>query len=394
MKSKIRYQLMVLALLALSTLNSQLSTVFAQETRWFRISGPTATIITAFRPDGTLFWSNAQPGGIYTVQTTLSLTGGYIWVDYVQIPVTNAINANRLIDPNPPAGMALIPAGMFTMGNSIGDSDITNATSTNVKVSAFYMDVNLVSYSLWQSVCNWATNNGYDFDYVTYVATLGSGIVFLPNYPVMSVNWYDTVKWCNARSQQAGLFPVYFTDAGLTQVYTSGDTDAVYPNWAANGYRLPTEAEWEKAARGGLSGKRFPWGDTISESQANYYGDTTNYSYDLGPDGLNSAGAYNSDTYGRDNATPVGYFAPNGYRLYDMAGNAFEWCWDRYGTPYGQPTATNPTGPASGGSGRVLRGGNYGYSASLARCAFRFYFDAFVTVYFQQEFCFRCVRGH
>jgi formylglycine-generating enzyme len=66
------------------------------------------------------------------------------------------------------------------------------------------------------------------------------------------------------------LTPVYYTDAGFMQVYTNGDTDTVYPNWAASGYRLPTEAEWEKAARGGLSGQRFPWGDTISESQANY----------------------------------------------------------------------------------------------------------------------------
>ena len=79
------------------------------------------------------------------------------------------------------------------------------------------------------------------------------------------------VKWSNARSQQAGLTPVYYTDAGLTQVYTNGEMcTTVYVNWAANGYRLPTEAEWEKAARGGLSGQRFPWGNTISESQANY----------------------------------------------------------------------------------------------------------------------------
>ena len=147
------------------------------------------------------------------------------------------------------------------------------------------------------------------------------------------MDWYDCVKWCNARSQQAGLTPVYYTDAGMTQVYTNGDTDAVYPNWSANGFRLPTEAEWEKAARGGLNGKRFPWGDTISELQANYSG-APGVTYDLGPKGFNALFRIGVRPY----TSPVGYFAPNAYGLYNMAGNVDQWCWDWYGTPYGQPT--------------------------------------------------------
>lgn len=175
------------------------------------------------------------------------------------------------------------------------------------------------------------------------------------------MDWYDCVKWCNARSQLAGLKPAYYTDAALTQVYNTGETDTVYVNWAANGFRLPTEAEWEKAARGGLSGRRFPWGNRIDENQANYYGDTGN-SYDLGPDGYNAVGNVGT--------SPVGFFDMNGYGLYDMAGNVDEWCWDWYGTPYGQPTPSNPTGPATG-IARMLRGGLYTYYASLARCANR-----------------------
>ncbi len=91
-----------------------------------------------------------------------------------------------------------------------------------------------------------------------------------------------------------------------------GTVDDAYMNMAANGYRLPTEAEWEKAARGGLSGQRFPWGNNISENLANYYGVTASFSYDLGPNGYNAVGSVG----GTSPATsPVGSFAPNGYGL-------------------------------------------------------------------------------
>jgi formylglycine-generating enzyme required for sulfatase activity len=294
----------------------------------------------------------------------------------VAVSVTNVSAARffrlSLVPPTADS-MALIPAGTFTMGDTL------DGLTTNIYVSAFYMDTNLVSYSQWQAVYAYATSQGYGFD--------NPGAGNAANQPVQTVDWYDVVKWSNARSQQAGLNPVYYTDAGLTKVYMNGDTDAVYPNWAASGYRLPTEAECEKAARGWLSGQRFPWGDTISESQANYYGNT-GFSYDLGPNGYNA----NFDTGAGPYTSPVGYFAPNGYGLYDMAGNVLEWCWDWYGT-YGQPTTTNPTGPASG-STRVLRGGSWSRNASVALCATRIGFllpsgnDSLVG-----DFGFRCVRG-
>jgi len=258
------------------------------------------------------------------------------------------------------------------MGDSMdGESD---ATPISVTVSAFYMDVNLVSYSQWKSVYYWATNHGYSFDFA------GSGKA--ANHPVQTVNWYDVVKWCNARSEQAGKTPVYYTDVTQTTVYRTGDIDLTNGcvNWSAKGYRLPTEAEWEKAARGGLSGQRFPWGNVIDESLANYYGDTASYNYDLGPNGFNTAFT-NGVT---PNTSPVGYFAPNGYGLYDMAGNVFEWCWDWYGTPYAG--GTDPRGPASQGSDRVLRGGCWGGGAFYCRTANRYDYwpdgDPYILDYF------------
>jgi len=262
--------------------------------------------------------------------------------------------------PGPPPGMVLIPAGQFIMGDSL-DSEADATPTLTVTVSAFYMDANLVSLSQWNSVYYWAKNNGY--------TDLDAGGSDAAHNPVYNVDWYDCVKWCNARSEQAHLTPVYYTDSTMTTVYRTGNLANAYMNMAAGGYRLPTEAEWEKAARGGISGQRFPWGNTIDETLANYYGATGSYIYDLGPNFYNAL-----DTKGTTNGstTPVGTFSANGYGLYDMAGNVDEWCWDWYGTPYAG--GSNPTGPASG-SDRVLRGGYWKSIAKFVRCAFRDYFN-------------------
>jgi formylglycine-generating enzyme len=357
----------------------------AQSAQFFRIAGPAATKITAFQPGGSLVWSNSLAGTNYTVQTATSLAGGTQWVDYVQIPVTSRVNTNLLVALNPPAGMVLIPAGMFTIGDTLdGQFD---AIPTNVMVSSFYMDVNLVSYNQWVGVYSYATSHGYVF----YQSIYNSGGYVAggkaANHPVQNLDWYDCLKWSNARSKQAGLTPVYYTDGGFTQVFTNGDIGTtVFANWSANGYRLPTEAEWEKAARGGMIGQRFPWGNTISESQANYT-PGSGQPYDLG-------GAQIYATGGVPWTSPVGYFGSHGYGLNDMDGNVEEWCWDWYSKPpypAGSPYlgGTDPHGPGPVAN-RVLRGAGWAGNAYNARCAARAS-DSPANVY--NYYGFRCVRG-
>jgi len=272
----------------------------------------------------------------------------------------------KVVDPNwptnpPPAGMAIIPAGTFQMGDTFSEGEYYELPVHPVYISAFYLDQFETTLALWNAVQTWSATNGYSYDLP------GSGKD--TNHPVLNIDWYDMVKWCNARSQMEGRLPAYYSDAALTQIYTNGQA-APYVNWNA-GYRLPTESEWEKAARGGAEGHRFPWtnANSISESQANYYGDTNDYSYDLGPTpGYNPAFEEGDTPY----TSPVGSFAPNGYGLYDMAGNAWEWCWD-YAGAYPSAWQTDPRGPTTDqGSGRVGRGGNWNYYATDCRNSYRY----------------------
>jgi len=207
------------------------------------------------------------------------------------------------------APMVLIPAGEFQMGSD--DEDDEKPVHT-VYIDAFYMDKYEVTNAQYKKFMD-ATGYKAPHDW-------NDPRYNIPNHPVVGISWYDAVAYCK---------------------------------WA--GKRLPTEAEWEKAARGGLIGKNYPLGDNITNDDANYIG-----------------------TGGRDiwnGTSPVGSFPPNGYGLYDMAGNVCEWCSDWYDSGYYEKSPkSNPKGPDSGNS-NVVRDGSWIKIGPILRLANRGYLE-------------------
>jgi formylglycine-generating enzyme required for sulfatase activity len=265
-----------------------------------------------------------------------------------------------------PIEMVFINAGRFTMGDSKNEGRAEERPTRAVTLSAFYLQSTEVTYAQWKEIFDWNSSGrrGYDFPSGQRGSVGASPYVALADtavnntHPVSEVSWYEIVKWCNAKSEKEGLTPVYYTNDAQTTVYRSGSVDGTAPqvNWSANGYRLPTEAEWEYAARGGLAGKSYPWGDGIALTQANYHSGGDHR-------GTTPVGYYN----GRQ--TPAGVDMKNGYGLYGMAGNVSEWTWDKYGS-YPAAAQTDPRGPAWG-SNRVVRGGDWTEDAGRVRSASR-----------------------
>ena len=307
----------------------------------------------------------ATPSGLVRIQTT---------------PPTQAwdvpARANAVV-----RSMKLIPAGTFTMGENSSGADVEYPEHSVTITTPYEMDTYDVTVADWTAVCTWAIANGYDLNPVPLFDVPA-------NHPIQAVSWYDAVKWCNARSEMEGRVPCYYTDTAGHNVYRSGQVDLgnANVNWQGNGYRLPTEAQWERAARGGLPHANFPWGDTGDASRFNvwqYWVEVLDYQAPTFP-WTTPVGYFNGSQ------TPAGPDMANGYGLYDMAGNVWQWSWDRFAA-YGPLADYDPTGP-SGGDQRVNRGGSWWNNVDDARCAKRYpYTPLGDNVY--GSIGFRCVRN-
>lgn len=247
--------------------------------------------------------------------------------------------------------MVLIPGGSFEMGTDTpeiselvqwekqwnskvkADSFEDETPRHTVYLDAFYMDVHEVTNAQYRQFIETTGHHepqgiGYvDGKWKTNFEPWKDSNFNAPNQPVVCVSWEDAVAYCE---------------------------------WA--GKRLPTEAEWEKAARGGLVGKRYPWGNEVPNgTQCNFADRNTNFNW--------------SDKEANDGyqySAPVSSFTANRYGLYDMLGNVFEWCADKYDSSYyAKSPRENPQGPSSGIFG-VLRGGSWNYFASVLRIANRY----------------------
>lgn len=238
----------------------------------------------------------------------------------------------------PPEDFVLIGGGTFQMGSLESEAwRVEDEAAHTVTVSDYYISKFEVTQAEYQAIMgeNPSAFAGDDF-------------------PVESISWMDAIQYCNTRSTQEGLAPAYMVDG-----------QNVSWDRSANGYRLPTEAEWEYACRAGTE-TPFNTETSISADEANYWG---HYPYLIEDNYFSQGNLETKPGVYRQTTVSVGSFEPNVWGLYDMHGNVGEWVWDWYGS-YETAAQADPTGPASG-TLRVNRGGVWNDFAKNLRSAYR-----------------------
>ena len=235
-------------------------------------------------------------------------------------------------------GFILINGGTFLMGSPDTENwRIDDEMQHEVSVGSFYID----PYETTQK------------EYMRLMKENPSAFTG-DDLPVENISWLEAIRYANAKS----------SDAGLTPVYTIGDGGVTW-DLSADGYRLPTEAEWEYACRAGTM-TPFNTERSLSAEEANFYG---HYPYEIEENYFNNSVLEAKPGEYRQTTIAVGSFEPNAWGLYDMHGNVNEWCWDYYGA-YDTNIFDNPTGPLSG-TRHVYRGGGWNDFAKNMRSAYR-----------------------